>query len=167
RQLDGRHRARSLDDQVELALVSGRSARDVDRLSRPERARQLELGLADPVGDDRRRREQLREDDRQGPERADPDNSDRLPRSGARPQQALQDDRAGLDQDGRVERDVLGQAMDDAPRSEHQLAVAAAPREPELVVALAEIGVARPAPATDPAVAEALADDAVAGREIG
>ena len=167
RQLDGRHRARRLDDEVELALVSGRPARDVDRLARAERARELELRLADPVGDDRRRREQLREDDRQCPERADADDPDRLPRSGTRPQQALEHDRAGLDQDGGVERDVLRQAMDDAARSDHQLAVAAAPREPELVVALAEVRVARAAPAADPAVAEALADDAVAGREIG
>ena len=85
RQLDGRHRARRLDDEVELALVSGRPARDVDRLGRSERARELELRLADPVGDDRGRREQLREDDRQRPERADADDPDSLPRSADAP----------------------------------------------------------------------------------
>ena len=52
RQLDGRHRARRLDDEVELALVSGRPARDVDRLGRAERAAPAR---ARPRGSRRRR----------------------------------------------------------------------------------------------------------------
>jgi hypothetical protein len=56
--------------------------------------------------------------------------------------------------------------VDDAARREHELAVAAAAGEAELVVVLAQVRVARAAAAADAAVAEALADDAVAWRQV-
>ena len=86
------------------------------------------------------------------------------PGAGFAPEQAPEDDRGGLDQHRRVERDVFGEPVDDAPRGEDELAVPAAAREAELVVVLAEMGVPGAAAAAHPAVAEALTDDAVAGR---
>src|SRR6188472_2708352 len=57
--------------------------------------------------------------------------------------------------------------MDDPPRRDHELAVAPAPGEAELVVRLAEVGVACAAATADAAVAEAFADHAVAGLQSG
>src|SRR6185312_16779776 len=55
----------------------------------------------------------------------------------------------------------------DSPRREHELTVAAAPREAELVVGLAEVRVAGPAAPAGAAVAVPLTDDPVARHELG
>ena len=114
------------------AAVPGRRRRPSRRAEPP---RQLELGLADPVGDDRRRRKQPRKHERERSERADADHADRLSRPRLRALEPLEDDRRRLDQHGRVERDAVRQRVDDAPRRDHELAVAAAAGEAELVVA--------------------------------
>ena len=167
RELDRGHGAGGLDDEIELALVRRRPTGDVDRLGRAEPPGQLELGLAHAVGDDRGRRVQPREHERQRPERADADDPDRLARPRLRALEPLEHDRRRLDQDGRVERDVLRQRVHDAARRDHELAVAAPAGEAELVVPLAQVRLARPAAPADAAVAEPFADHAVAGRQVG
>src|SRR6185503_12064608 len=57
--------------------------------------------------------------------------------------------------------------VDYPPRRDHELAIAAAPGEAELVVGLAEVGVSGSAAAAGAAVAESLADHAVAGLQAG
>jgi hypothetical protein len=56
--------------------------------------------------------------------------------------------------------------VDNAPRHDHQLAVAAAARETEAVVVLAEVRVTLAAPRADAAIAESLTEDRVAGIEV-
>ena len=119
-------RPRGLDDEIELALVCRRPGRDVDRLVGAEPPGQLELGLADPVGDDRRGREQPRRA-RASALRAcrRPIDADRLSRPRLRALEPLEDHRRRLDQHRRVERDAVRQRVDDAARRDHELAVAA------------------------------------------
>src|SRR4029078_8190773 len=66
-----------------------------------------------------------------------------------------------------VEVHVPGQPVDDPSRRDHELAVAAAASEAELVVGLAEVRVSGPAAGADTAVAEPFADHAVAGLDAG
>ena len=144
-----------------------RPGREVDGLVGAETTRELELGLADPVGDHRRGRKQPRKDERERSERAETDDADCLSRPRLRAREPLEDHRRRLHQHGCVERDAVGQPVDDTPRRDHELAVSAAAGEAELVVGLAEVCVAGPAAAAGAAIAVPLADDAVTGLEPG
>ena len=153
--------AGGLDDEVELGRGRRAVARE-DDLGGAELARELELLLADAEGDDPRRRVQAQEGDRQRPERADADDADRLAGLRVRLLEAAQDDRGRLDEDAGVEGDVLGQAVHDLLGHGDELGVAARPREPERLDALAPLRLAAAAAPAAMADDEALADDAVA-----
>ena len=130
--------------------------------SAPSVARELELLVAQPVGDDRGGRAQARDADRERAHRADADDADRLGRLDPRSLERLDDARAGLDERRRLEGDVVGKRMEDARRHDHELAPAAAAREADRVVALAEMRVAGAAARAAHAADVPLADDPLA-----
>ena len=119
-----------------------------DDLGGAERARELELLLADAVGDDPRRRVQ-RAAARSPASRACPTpiTPTASPGCGPRLLEAVQDDRRRLDEHAGVEGDVVGQAVHDLLGHRDELGVAARPREPERLDALAPLRLAAAAAA--------------------
>ena len=173
RELDGRHGAGGLDDDVEPAadepprLLLGVARATLTTASAPSAVRELELLVAQPVGDDRRRGAKSRDADGERAHRADADDADGLGRLDARAAERLHDARAGLDERGGLERDVVGERVEDARRHDDELAPASAAREADRVVALAEVRVARTAARAAHAADVPLAHDALARLDAG
>ena len=144
-----------------MSLLSVLSA-DVDDVVRAERFRKLELLVAQPVRDDPRRRAEPRDPDRERAHRADTHDADGLGGLDPRPPERLHDARARLDERGGLEGDVVGKRMEDPRGDDDELAPAAAAREADRVVALAQVRVARAAARAAHAADVPLADDALA-----
>ena len=171
RELDGRDRACRLDDDVEQTadqaarLGLGVLLGDVHDLVRAERARELELLVAEAVGDDSRGRAQPRDPDRERAHRSDSHHADGLGRLDPCTVERLHDARARLDETRSLERDVVGEGVEHARRNDDVLAPAAAAREADGVVALAEVRVARAAARALHAADVPLAHDALSELE--
>jgi phosphoglycolate phosphatase-like HAD superfamily hydrolase len=172
RQLDRGNRAGRLDHDVEPAAdqpvrrLDGVRLADVHGRVCADALGEAQFIGPDPVGDERAGRRQPRQRHGKRAERADADYADRLARPERRALETAQHTRRRLDQHRGVERHVVRKAMHDMARHEHELAVAAGAREPELVVVLAQLGVAGLAPATAIARDHPLTDDPVAWSEV-
>ena len=133
----------------------------MDGRVRAETAREVELLFAHAVGDQRSRGVEAAESQRERAERADADDADRVARPRACSLETAEDAGGGLDERAGGERDAFGQAVHDVARNAHELPVAAAARESDLVVVQAQLGIALLAAAAAIAGDHSFADDPV------
>jgi hypothetical protein len=172
REPNGLYGAGGLDHDVER--TARQSLRGGDRILvahvhdpvRSHGSGELELLGPHAVGEEGSRRVQAGERDRERAERADADHADRLAGTRSAALEPTKHAGPGLHQHPCSERHAVRKAMHDVPGDGHVLAVAAAAREPDLVVVQTELRVAFLAAPAAVAGDHPLADHSIADLQV-